>query len=84
MDGGADQAKDCLKNVMLKARAVKQQSGFHKMVHQETSLMINFLIEQTFMRIRPIRNQQKPAAKETVVAEKEQVSAQKGDTVMEP
>ncbi len=81
MDGGADQAKDCLKNVMLKARAVKQQSGFHKMVHQETSLMINFLIEQTFMRIR---NQQKPAAKETVVAEKEQVSAQKGDTVMEP
>ena len=72
MDDGAELAKDALKNVMLKARAVKQQTGFHKMVHQETSLMINFLIEQTFNRIR---KHEKPAAKEIAVAEKEPVIA---------
>ena len=38
---------------MLTARSVKLNGGFHKMVYLDTSVMINNLIEQTFMRSKP-------------------------------
>ena len=44
---------DVLLGVMLTARSVKLNGGFHKMVYLDTSGMINNLIEQTLMRNKP-------------------------------
>ena len=51
-----------MENVYLKARILKNQTGFHKLVYAETVTQVNTLIESLVSRGKENQFTKKPAA----------------------